>query len=367
MSRRSPLVAAAVAAALGLAACSGDGDAAADAPDTVDQTDDAATAADPDLPAAGSDLAGTTAILGSVDLTPVTAGQGTGAHAPGLALEVTAVGQVPTIPADVYEDITGDRVETEEDDQPATEVRPADGHVFVVATYETRDPEWRPRGNEPRTTGTLRVQGSDVEELFRTDDGSRHTGTVVVSLPEGHAPDDAVIELETDGAFQTVSLLDGKRLRSDVEHAYPGPQEVTVVSAERLDASFDHWIAGDASMQGEVVGAYATPYMDEGYGQGDGWASPGQQYLAVEVDWHSTESLTWAEIITRAETPDGEVYQPINDPSSLTDAFAAPAVFQLPVDVDEVTIVIESSYQNGAGRNSPIVEFDAISAELRIG
>src|SRR5699024_963240 len=144
-------------------------------------------------------------------------------------------------------------------------------------------------------------------------------------------------------------------------------REVTVESAERLDASFDHWISGPASMQGEVVGGFATPYLDEGRGQGDGWAAAGQHYLAVEVDWHLSESNTYSENVVRAETTDGDVYQPLNDPSSLTDDFARSVVFQLPVDVDAVTIIIESSYQNGVGSGASVIEFDPISAELSIG
>ncbi len=365
MTRRSPLLAAAVAAALTLAACGSDGDTAAEA---ADGTTDAVPAADPDLPAAQADLAGQTAVLGAVDLAPVEEGEGTGAHAPGLALEVTGVGLVPTIPVDAYEDITGERVGSIHDEEQPTEVRPADGHVFAVATYETRDPEWEPRGNEPTTTGYLRVQGSEEARLFRTDyDGSRHTGTIVVSLPEDHAADDAVIELETHDAFQTVSLLDGKRLRSDVEHAYPGPREVTVESAERLEAEFDHWVNGHATVQAEVVGGFATPYLNESRGQGDGWAAPGQQYVAVEIDWHITENTPSADTTVRAETADGEVYQPINDPSSLVDAYANPAVFQLPLDVDAVTVVLESSYTNGVTRGAETIEFDTVSAELSIG
>jgi len=367
MTRRSPLVAAAVAAVLTLAACGGGDDAAGDQPaDRTDAAADATPAPDLDLPAAEADLAGTTAVLGSVDLTPVTPGAGTGAHAPGLALEVTAVGYVPTIPVDAYEDITGDRIRVEPEEEP-TEVRPADGHVFAVATYETRDPQWPPRGSAPRTTAQLRVQGSEVDRLFSTDDGARHTGTVVVSLPENHAPEDAVVELETHGAFQTVSLLDGKRLRSDVEHAYPGPGEVTVESAERLEMTFSHFINDrEATVQGQVADAYATPFLDLGYGRGDGWAAPGQQYLAVEVDWHVTESITYLDTVVRAETPDGTAYPTLNDPSSLTDAFAREVVFQVPADTDQVTVVIESSYQNGPSSSSPVIEFDTIRAELSL-
>lgn len=364
MTRRSPLLAAAVAAALTLAACGSDGDGSAEAAGTAETV----PAADPDLPAAASDLAGQTAVLGAVDLTPVEPGEDHGAHAPGLALEVTGVGYVPTIPVDAYEDLTGERVRASGDEEPPTEVRPADGHVFAVATYETRDPEWEPRGDEPRTTGHLRVLGSETDRLFRTDyDGSRHAGTIVVSLPESHDPEDAVIELETHDAFQAVSLVDGTRVSSDVEHAYPGPVDVTVESAEKLDASFDHWINGHATVQAEVVGGFATPYLDRSRGQGDGWAAPGQRYVGVEVDWHITENTPPAETTIRAETADGQVFQPINDPSSLVDAYANPAVFQLPLDVDAVTVVLESAYPNGVTSGAETIEFDPVSAELTIG
>jgi len=361
MTRRPFLLTAAVAVAVALTACGSD--------DAQPAGADAATqAADPDLPAAPADLAGLTAVLGDPDLSPVAAGEGTGAHAPGLALQVTAVGYVPTIPVAAYEDLTGDRLPPADEDEAPTEVRPADGHVFAVATFDATDPQWALPGDDPRTTAHLRVQGSEVTRLFRTDyDGSRHTGTLVVSLPEDHDPADAVIELETRDVLQTVSILDGTRVSTDVVHAYPGPREVTVESAEKFEASFDHWINGPATVQAEVVGAFATPYLDAGRGQGDGWAAPGQHYVAVEVDWHITENTPSAETTVRAETADGQVFQPINDPSSLVDAYANPAVFQLPLDVESVTVVLEASYPNGVTRDAPTIEFEPVGAELRIG
>jgi len=365
MTRRSTLLAAAVAAALSLAACGGDSEPTADAADAADAAEQDATddapAADPDLPAAEPDFAGQTAVLGAVGLKPVEASEEVGVHAPGLALDVTAVGVVATIPVDAYEDITGDRLRVDSDEEAPTEVRAADGHVFVVADYETTDPQWPPRGEEPRTEATLRVQGSEVGRLFSTADGARHTGTLVVSLPKDPAPGDAVIEIETDDAFQSVSLVDGTRVDTDVPQAYPGPQEVTLESAERLDVSFPHWHRGEISVQGEVVGGFTTPYLS-----GQGWASPGQHYLSVAVDWHLSERTTYDETTMRVETADGDVFQPINDFSSHQEVFARDAVFQLPVDVEAVTVVIESAYQTSP-TNKELIEQDPISAELTIG
>ncbi len=367
MTRRS-MLAAAVAAALSLAACSSDSEPAAEAADAADVADaaeqdatDDAPAADPDLPAAEVDFAGQTAVLGAVDLKPVGATEDTGVHAPGLALDVTATGVVATIPVDAYEDITGDRLRVDSGEEAPTEVRAADGHVFAVAKYETTDPQWRPRGEEPRTEATVRVQGSEVGRLFSTADGTRHTGTLVVSLPKDHGPADAVIEIETDDAFQSVSLVDGTRVDTDVPQAYPGPQEVTLESAERLDVSFPHWHRGEITVQGEVIGAFTTPYLS-----GQGWASPGQHYLSVAVDWHLSERTTYDETTMRVETADGDAFQPINDFSSHQEVFARDAVFQLPVDVEAVTVVIESAYQTSP-TNKELIEQKPIIAELSIG
>ncbi|MEE6286771.1 hypothetical protein V2J52_03780 [Georgenia sp. MJ173] len=361
-TRRVATATAVLAVALTLAACGAD-----DAADDVAASTGNQPAADPSLPAADAELRGVTTILRDAEMHPVAESSETGVHAPGLALAVTATGKVATLSAEVYEDLTGDRLQPDEDGEVPAEVRPADGHVFLVAEFETSDPQWEPRGNEPRTEGLLRVDGDSGTEVIDTRDDSRTTGTVVLSLPADADPDHAIIELETAGAFQSVSLVDGTRVATDVPHAYPGPAEVTIESAERLDDSFEHWISDHATVQGEVVGAFATPFLDEGYGRGGGWAAPDQQYLAVAVDWHVSESTTYDETVIRAQTADGDVFQPINDPKGLTDVFERDAVFQVPTDLDAVTIIIESAYRNGVGSGARLIEFEPIQAEISIG
>src|SRR5699024_8701292 len=150
-------------------------------------------------------------------------------------------------------------------------------------------PQWEPRGDVPDTAATLMVDGTEVDELFTTDDGSRHSGTVVASLPSDADVDDAVIELETDGAYQSVSLA-GKRVATDVPQAYPGPREVSVESADELDASFKHFIDGKTPIQGQVDSAFTTPYLDRN--DGDGWSGSGKMYLSVSVDWKTPVHTT---------------------------------------------------------------------------
>lgn len=366
-ARRTAAAALTLVLTAGLASCSLSlpfGDTATEG--ASGETAEAATV-DTSLPTAQADLAGTTQLLRDVELAELESGAESGVHAPGLAVEITHAGVVPSISAAAYEDLTGSAPEADEDGETPAEVRAADGYVLLVSHYETSDPEWEPRGSAPRTDVVAKTPGSDGVPLLSTsNDDARSTGTVVMSVPEDHSPEDALIEIETADARQAVSLVDGTRTHSDVPHAYPGPREVTLGEVEKLDETFEHWISGAATVLGQVTGAIATPYLDAGRGQGDGWAAPEQMYLAVEVDWHVSESTTYDETTIRLEGPDEQVFQPINDPKGLTDVFERAAVFQIPTDIATATVVIESAYRNGVLSDAKLIEFDPIRAELTL-
>ncbi len=348
-ARRVLAASAALSLSIGLAACGdGDGDP------------------DEDLPVAEADLAGVSNVVRGVQTEPIEADDDTGVQAPGFAVDITASTMVRTLNVDAYEDITGDRPEAEEGEESPEEVRPADGYVFVVADYETSDPQWQPQDAAPGSEGRLVVDGAVVTSVLDSEESVRQSGTIVVSVPEDHDSESAVLEVETDGAVQTVSLVDGTRVETDVPQAYPGPVEVEVADAERLDATFDHWIGGETAVQGEVVGAIATPYLPREHG-GDGWAAPDQRFVSVDVDWSLNESVTYDRTTMRLEAPDGTTFQLVNKPRTLVDVFGDPAVFQVPADLDELTVVIDPAYQNGVVSDAPTLEFDTITATLRIG
>lgn len=360
LSRRVAVIATASAVALGLVACGDDteaGNAVGANQDGAEDTLDIDSA----LPTAPKDFAGMSSLLNDIDLDTIDETEETGVHAPGLALDITGTAQTATISAEAYEDITGDTPPRDDDGERPSEVRAEDGHLFVVASFETRDPQWEPRGKTPETKAVLQVESSDVTQLFSTEDGSRHSSTIVASVPQDAEPEDAVIEIETAKAYQSVSLLTGERVDTDMPQAYPGPHEVTIESAEELDTSFDHFIDGDTPVQGKVVDAFTTPYLDQD--GGDGWSAPGQVYLSVEVDWNTPVHTTYNETVTRVEA-DGETFQAVNDPSSLVEWFADNVVFQIPADLGAVEVVVEAAYQNGPTTSSKLVEFDPITAVL---
>lgn len=318
---------------------------------------------DPELPAAEPTFAGASSLLDDDDLDSVDESDETGVHAPGLTLEVTAMGETSTISADAYEDVSGEDVPRDDDGERPSQVRPADDHTFVIARFETSDSQWEPRHDVPDTTATMMVDGSRAADLFTTEEGERHSGTVVASLPRDAEAEDAVIEIETDGAHQSVSLT-GKRVDTDVPHAYPGPRDVTVESAEELDTTFDEFVKGKTAVQGKVDDAFSTPYLNRD--GGDGWSGSGKMYLSVSVDWKTPVHNTYNETEVRLEA-DGKTFQPINDPSSLVEWFKDDVVFQIPADLDEVDVVIEAAYKNGPPSDAELLEFDPITATLVVG
>lgn len=348
-ARRVLAASAAVALSIGLAAC-GDGDG--DEPD-------------PDLPAAEADLAGASDVVRGIETEELEPSEDTGLQAPGFAVDITASTTSTTLNIDAYEDISGSRPEASEGEEEPDVVRAEDGHVFLVAAYETSDPGWQPQDVSSSSEGRLVVDGTKVAEILDSEDSVRQSGTLVVSIPEDHDPESVVLELETDGVVQSVSLVDGTRVDADIPQAYPGPVEVEVADAERLDVTFDHWSGGETAVQGEVVGAFATSYLPRERG-GDGWAAPGQRFVSIDVDWSLNESVTYDRTTMRLEGSDGSTFQLINKPRTLVDVFGDPAVFQVPADLDELTVVIDPAYRNGVLSDAPTLEFDTVTATLRV-
>jgi hypothetical protein len=199
---RRHLLAAALATTLLLGACTSDDDSSDDGRNPVTDTR-TVEAADPALPAAPDRFVATTD-ADAFDLTPV---EGTGVNSAGLEVEVTAVGLLPSIPADLYTDIASSLYpDFAPTDVEGDEVRAADGEVFLVATYETRQTD----EPGPAATGVVKLQGHDAGVLFDTEvEDAPRAATVVVSVPVEHTAQDAVIEVQAEGPAQAVSLVDG--------------------------------------------------------------------------------------------------------------------------------------------------------------
>lgn len=287
-----------------------------------------------------------------LDWTEVEQGPDTVVEVPGAALRVTQVAQVTELEPDVAEGF-GSWADAERP-TPA-----ADGEIFVVAVYTAEDPQWEPRDSTdwPDTSGEVRVGGDAVGMLgsFRFGSQTSEQGTLLLSVPEDSAPEDVVLEVETDGEYQALSLMDGTRTASDVEHIYERGTEVSV-DGERWEHSFDGF-AQDATIAGEVTGAFVTPYQPRG-----GWARPGHVHLALQVDDREVGGADSDETSITLELEDGSTVTASNDPSSLLLAFADPVWFEIPADTTELTAVVTPAAKSGAND----VAFDDATVEVAV-
>src|SRR5699024_7903547 len=251
--------------------------------DGGEQIDDAAIVQAP------ADLAGSTSLAIEAEFTPVEENDEARLLAPGVDLRITEVAQTDTLSVEVVEDLGGE-VEQTEDEAPVEMVQAADGHVFWIARYNSDDPQWEPRGEVPDSTATLALSGNEVADVFTTSDGTMHRGTVVASLPTDSGADAGVLQVATDEKFQALSLLDGTRVASDVEHIYQvAGHQVEVTSAEEFEETFEGFTGQQQRIAGSVVGGFVTPWLGRS-NNGQGWAGSGQVYLSVELEWAEFES-----------------------------------------------------------------------------
>lgn len=340
--------------ALALAAgCGSDGK-----PEITSDESSAAAQADPDF-------AGETSHVFDADLEDGPQSDDAVVLAPGVELRLTELGTVDTLPVNVYQNVARHaEVSNQDGDDTPTEVVPADGQQFLVANFESNDPQWEPaNGDVPDTSATLQLRGDEETELFSTEHGSMRDGTVVASVPERAGPDDATIRIETEQHDQTLSLVDGKRRDTDVPQVYEAGTEVGVGEVDRVEGTFER-LDHEERIGGEVAEAFITPYLDDDHG-GEGWATKDKVYLSVNVDWEMTAiNLASDHSSIRLKLPNDKTETPVNDPSSLSAKFADNAVFEIPADTEEATAVLNAKIV--VGGSGDMRDYGHGSAELKI-
>lgn len=282
---------------------------------------------------------------------------------PGVDLRITDVAQVPAISADVYEELAGDDPGTNDDGERIDEVYAAEDHVFYVAKFSTDDPQWEPRGDVPTNEARLMLGNSESDVVFNTDDGSRHQGTLIASMPEDSSEDSVSLEVETDDKFQSLSLVTGERLDTDVEQVYKVLNKSAEISnADEITETFEAWSSGDDRVSGKVADAFTVPWLDRDSG-GEGWPSGDQTYLSVEVDWDKVKATTFDETKIYVELEDGDTVYPTNNAKP---PFKDNVVFEIPAETSELEVVIEPQVEVGAGASAPNHTWDDLIAEVEI-
>lgn len=281
---------------------------------------------------------------------------------------------------------------------PEEDVRAPEGRVFLLVTLAAEDSIWPLVGTAaPEDTFRIlragRGEDGDGSELDLRPDGH----TYLLHVPEDPAPEDAVLEVTTDGKVQTLSLIDGSRLSSEIEHAYAMPTAVNLrTDQERADP-----VSGSVSVTAQVPdpaedsddGSVADPVDVLEVSVGSGTIAP----FSAEHGWVEGEEmiLGLALGITQKhrrdgrdvgfpvgapslvlELPDGERRDPLDPPSEAaeppgslpTSGTRFQTQFQVPGDTETARLLITlSPYARRDGLSEAFGTADPFEVEVQLG
>ena len=248
-------------------------------------------------------------------------------------LRVHKTVQTTTLPATVAEQMSG----TRGDFEPGDLVEAADGEVFVVSVLHADDPRWEPTGEQvsgsARAETVLRVGGNPLTNPYVSLEAGDQV-TIAVAVPEGPQADAVTVELLQDGVSQEISLIDGTRVSSDVEHIYDRPTTGKIGEGASW-AEEGESRRGTITMSGQLTDGVITPFVP-----GQGWANPGNVFLGLNLTTQGLEGAHRDHSTIRLQLADGTTVQPESQTRGTDGPFSKTAWFQLPVDATEATALI---------------------------
>lgn len=248
-------------------------------------------------------------------------------------LRVQKTVQTTTLPAAVAEQMTGISGEFEPDDL----VEAADGEVIVITVLQADDPRWEPTGaqldNLSPTETVLRVGGNPVTSPhIELESGDQIT--LAVAVPEGPQPGSVTVEMLQDDVSQELSLVDGTRISSDVEHIYDWPTTVTIGDGASWSEEGESR-RGVITMSGQLTDGVITPFVPA-----HGWANPGNVFLGLNLTTQGLEGAHRDHSSIRLQLADGPTVQTESQTRGTDGPFSKTAWFQLAVDASEATALI---------------------------
>lgn len=220
------------------------------------------------------------------------------------------------------------------DGSEAEEVVAADGEQLLVADLERRPPSHLPSRPVPGTYAE-RVLLDGVEVARPVPDAAEPEPSgmvqILVSVPEGITPERIVLESSLDGITQQLSLLDGSRVSSDIEHVY-APRPDLAVAPNWWQRSGE---APRALLAGSVFSGGTAAVTPEGL-----WAAPESLMVCLQVCTYpqrdpgrSTLSLV---------LPDGSQAAPRGDHSTVFQMVEGGGVawFEVPAAVESAIALV---------------------------
>lgn len=157
------------------------------------------------------------------------------------------------------------------------DVTAPDGRAFLLVTFRCRAAEetWNGAGS----TARLLLQ-RDGEPVATPIDLVTHEVAYLGQVPADPGPEDAVLEVESLGKIQQLSLIDGTRVSSDVppsterRHIEDASLEAALEASFRRESEDDHGNFDTFSLA--CLGVRTAAVSET-----QGWPGEGQQYVAV--------------------------------------------------------------------------------------
>ena len=262
-----------------------------------EETDDGAAAGDASYETAAADSAVVELAAVEVDdtaaaeqlMTPLDGGQ-TLLH-PLAQVTVTASALLDSLEASAYTALTGEEApQADEGTELASVVLPGEGRQFLLASWESTDPEWSFVDRVLSTALEIMVGGVRTLSLgpARPEDAER-AGTVLAIVDKDPEPAAATLRAETEDGAQEISLVDGSITETLAPALYERELAVEVTDA----GSFETMVKGettalDMSVRGTFEEAFLTPFVEEAVPLGGrlGWAEEDELHLVAP--WRGT-------------------------------------------------------------------------------
>lgn len=298
---------------------------------------------------------------------------------PHAAITVRATALLPSLTAEQYTAMTGEEAplpdagDPEGDGAPATTVLPGELKAFLLAAWESTDPEWQPAVSPAQTSLAIAHEGNDDIHLDSVREGdAQRSGIVLAIVDASPDPADATVRAEIDDGVQEISLVDGSIAATVAPRLYSGPLTVEVSEAEVFEADIRDGFASDTMhVRGTVKSAFLTPFIsDPGLTWGGfvGWAPEDEIHVVVQLDWEKNYSANVTELGEIVLVlPDGTELTPEQDATYIFDHHADNvATFTMPASTETATVRITPRFQMALDDDFDETH-DPITATLTVG
>ncbi|MGO1543551.1 MAG: hypothetical protein ACTHXA_04330 [Gulosibacter sp.] len=205
---------------------------------------------------------------------------------PGSTIRVTKITESDSLSRDAAIKVNT-RIPASEERLPNEEIAAPNGEVFHAVRLDVQSNYWLGADSSQLARPQFSVLFSDREQESFLIEWMQGESILLFSASADAHPTDAVLQIEASGSTQQLSLIDGSRVDSDIEHFYAAANEVAINEQDSLsERATDETGDTDAIYIG-IDDAHLTPMTAE-----YGWADEGNMYLAVNFNYnqHFTSS-----------------------------------------------------------------------------